>query len=683
MGFFSALGLFEAGGTEAKSEVDIHEAAQGIVIMVLDKPSSSSRSNAVNSLTTQQVMTSVLEMNSSTFVFSFQLLEACMHLHQPLASDQRTFRLLIATQVSNVTRSVSSEVSTDLQIQVQKNLYHLHQFPLLSKCLRLQKLYSELKDAADPVVIHLPDFPSGAEAFELCAKFCYGITITLSPLNLVPVWCAAHYLCMSDAADRSNLLGKLDVFFNSILRRWKDTLVTLQSTRRHASLCEEVGITSRCVDSIASTIIANSTLPSTSRNLWADDLSELGVDHYWRIMVAVKSASIVSGKLVGEALQVYAGRWLPMMAQSDDHETTIRPTLLMEKIVSLLPSDKGSISCGFLLQLLKAANFLHASASVKTELARRIGLQLEEASVDDLLIPPASDSGNTLYDVDLVMIMLEEFLLQWQSPATSPLREKLWCERRRSRSTENVEFELQENSRRSSSASHSSKLRVAKLIDGYLQEIARDKNLTMEKLIAAAEAVPEFARINHDDLYGVIDIYLRSHPELDKNSRKQLCRILDCKKLSVEACMHAAQNELLPLRVVVQVLFFEQSRAAMSGCQVTELPSNIQALLAKTGTRDEDRELLKLHHIGTAIPLEDGWNVSRLKCPAAKLQTLKMKLAEDDNDIDDDLIPREALLRTTSLRLKAFCSLPKKPKKIISKLLAMNRSSNEKHRLIS
>ncbi|XP_042393370.1 BTB/POZ domain-containing protein At1g67900-like [Zingiber officinale] len=587
-------------------------------------------------------------------------------------------------------RSVSSEVSTDLQIQVQKNLYHLHQFPLLSKCLRLQKLYSELKDAADPVVIHLPDFPSGAEAFELCAKFCYGITITLSPLNLVPVWCAAHYLCMSDAADRSNLLGKLDVFFNSILRRWKDTLVTLQSTRRHASLCEEVGITSRCVDSIASTIIANSTLPSTSRNLWADDLSELGVDHYWRIMVAVKSASIVSGKLVGEALQVYAGRWLPMMAPSDDHETTIRPTLLMEKIVSLLPSDKGSISCGFLLQLLKAANFLHASASLKTELARRIGLQLEEASVDDLLIPPASDSGNTLYDVDLVMIMLEEFLLQWQSPATSPLREKLWCERRRSRSTENVEFELQENSRRSSSASHSSKLRVAKLIDGYLQEIARDKNLTMEKLIAAAEAVPEFARINHDDLYGVIDIYLRSHPELDKTSRKQLCRILDCKKLSVEACMHAAQNELLPLRVVVQVLFFEQSRAAMSGCQVTELPSNIQALLAKTGTRDEDRELLKLHHIGTAtprigtaIPLEDGWNVSRLKCPAAKLQTLKMKLSEDDNDIDDDLIPREALLRTTSLRLKAFCSLPKKPKKIISKLLAMNRSSNEKHRLIS
>ena len=43
--------------------------------------------------------------------------------------------------------------------------------------------------------------------------------------------------------------------------------------------------------------------------------------------------------------------------------------------------------------------------------------------------------------------------------------------------------------------------------------------------------------------------------------------------------MHAAQNELLPLRVVVQVLFFEQARAAQAGGKVTDLPTNIKALL--------------------------------------------------------------------------------------------------------
>ncbi len=51
----------------------------------------------------------------------------------------------------------------------------------------------------------------------------------------------------------------------------------------------------------------------------------------------------------------------------------------------------------------------------------------------------------------------------------------------------------------------------------------------------------------------------------------------------MEACMHAAQNELLPLRVVVQVLFFEQARAAVAGGKVTELPSNLRALLATQG----------------------------------------------------------------------------------------------------
>lgn len=149
--------------------------------------------------------------------------------------------------------------------------------------------------------------------------------------------------------------------------------------------------------------------------------------------------------------------------------------------------------------------------------------------------------------------------------------------------------------------------------------------------------------------------------------------MLDCKKLSVEACMEAAQNELLPLRVVVQVLFSEQSRpAALSGCQVTELPGNLKTLLAKTAAEDEDNNKV--------VPPDDGWSISKLKCPTAKLETLKMKLAQEhDDEIDCDLIPREALLRSASSRFRALCSLPKNPKRIISKLLAMNRRASEKH----
>ncbi|XP_008778389.2 BTB/POZ domain-containing protein At1g67900 [Phoenix dactylifera] len=599
-------------------------------------------------------------------------------------------------------RSLSSEVSTDLKIQVQNSLYQLHKFPLLSKSLRLQLLCSELKNTSEDAIILLPDLPGGAEAFETCAKFCYGITITLSALNIVPVRCAAEYLQMNDDVDRGNLIGKLEVFFRScILRRWKDTIVTLQNTKQYAPLCEELGMTGRCIDAIATMIIAHpskanlshSSQKLLSKDWWALDISELGIDHYWRIMVAVKSAGVVSNKLVGEALLVYAFHWLPNM-ERDGHqsnqltenscseplrEITLKHRLLLEKLVSLLPIDKGSVSCSFLLRLLKAANILNASVSSKMDLARRAGVQLEEATVRDLLIPSLSYADELLYDVDIVMIILEEFMLQGQSPPTSPPRGKLNCERRRSRSADNVEFEGQENGRRSSSASHSSKLRVAKLIDGYLKEIARDPNLPMEKLIALAEAVPDFARPDHDDLYGVIDIYLRTHPDLGKNARKQLCRILDCKKLSVEACMHAAQNELLPLRVVVQVLFFEQARAAMSSGQVNELPHNIKALLAKTAAGDGEREEPKLQHLGSATHTDDNWSISELKCPTSKLATLRMKLAEVDNGMDDIVMPRDGLMRSSSSRFKALCSIPTKPKRILSKLLSMNRSTSERH----
>ncbi|KAA8545482.1 hypothetical protein F0562_020266 [Nyssa sinensis] len=101
--------------------------------------------------------------------------------------------------------SVSSEVSSDLIVRVKGSRY------LLDK---------------------LPDFPGGVEAFELCAKFCYGITITLCAFNIVSARCAAEYLQMTEDAEKGNLIYKIEVFFNScILHGWKDSIVTLQSTK--------------------------------------------------------------------------------------------------------------------------------------------------------------------------------------------------------------------------------------------------------------------------------------------------------------------------------------------------------------------------------------------------------------------------------------------------------------------
>ncbi|KAG6573705.1 BTB/POZ domain-containing protein [Cucurbita argyrosperma subsp. argyrosperma] len=606
-------------------------------------------------------------------------------------------------------RSVSSEVSSDLIIQVKGSRYLLHKFPLLSKCLRLQKLCAESPESSLHQIVQLPDFPGGLEAFELCAKFCYGITITLSAHNIVSARCAAEYLQMTEDVEKGNLIYKLEVFFSScILHGWRDTIVTLQSTKAFP-WSEELGITSKCIEVIASKVLIHPSKVNLShshsrrlkddiscngadsqrhkqatRGWWAEDVAELNIDLYWRTMIAIKSHGKVPSNLIGDALKVYASKWLPSISRNDfvdasdsdsdkANELSAKHRLLLESLISLLPAEKGSASCSFLLKLLKAANILSASHASKMELARRVGVQLEEAMVIDLLIPSLSYTTQMVYDVDIVMTIIEHFMLQWQSPPTSPPRSRIGFERRRSRSAENIDFELQE-SRRSSSASHSSKLKVAKLVDRYLQEVARDVNLPLSKFTSIAESVPEFARLDHDDLYKAIDIYLKAHPDMGKSERKRLCRILDCKKLSVEACMHAAQNELLPLRVVVQVLFFEQARATMAGSKVAELPSNIKALLAAHNI-DPSKPPAPLSTT-TSVQADDQQSISGLKSPKSKLSTLQMKLAEDDYLNENDMHP-DGMSRPS--KFKAFCSLPTRPKRIFSKLWFTNRSIMEKN----
>ncbi|KAJ0818251.1 putative NPH3 domain-containing protein [Helianthus annuus] len=331
---------------------------------------------------------------------------------------------------------------------------------------------------------------------------------------------------MTENVEKGNLVYKLDAFFNScILNGWKDSIVTLQTTKCFQLWSEESGITSCLIEAIASKVISNPLKVNLSRNYskqetdkddisgwWGEDLSELGIDLYWRTMIVVKSCDKVSAKLVGDALRIYASKWLQNVSKNLENDRNSR--LLLESVVSLLPIERTAVSCSYLSKLLKAANILGASSSSRAELAQRIATQLDEAAVQDLLIPSCScscSSNNMMaYDVEVVLTILEHFMLQSQSPPTSPPRVKGRFERhRRSRSENNVDFEVQE-SRRCSSIFHSSKIKVAKLVDGYLKEISKDVNLPLSKFTALVEVVPDFARLDHDDLYNAIDNYLKS-----------------------------------------------------------------------------------------------------------------------------------------------------------------------------
>ncbi|XP_024021483.1 BTB/POZ domain-containing protein At5g47800 isoform X1 [Morus notabilis] len=478
-------------------------------------------------------------------------------------------------------RTLISDVPSDLSIQINNISYLLHklQFSLFPRCGLLQRLCSD-SDDSENVTIELHDIPGGEDAFELCAKFCYGITINLSAHNFVPAFCAAKFLRMTESVEKGNFILKLEAFFNScILEGWKDSIVTLQTTAKLPEWSENLGIIRKCIDSIVEKILTppakvtwsytytrpgyNKKHHSVPKDWWTEDISDLDIDMFRCIMTALRTINILQPQLIGEALHVYASRWLPDTTKVRAPESSVsraeefeeKNRRVLEIVVSLIPTDKGSVSAGFLMRLLSTANYLGVSPVTKTELLRKCSQQLEEATVEDILFPSQSSQLNQhFYDIDLVLSVLESFLVL--------------CKRQTPASIESSQFLR-------------SLRKVGKLIDSYLQVVARDVNMPVLKVVSLAEAVPDIAREDHDAIYKAINIYLKDHPDLNKAEKKRLCRILDCQKLSPEVRAHAVKNERLPLRTVVQLLFFEQERGSTTTTNNITNKLSFQELIPK------------------------------------------------------------------------------------------------------
>lgn len=50
----------------------------------------------------------------------------------------------------------------------------------------------------------------------------------------------------------------------------------------------------------------------------------------------------------------------------------------------------------------------------------------------------------------------------------------------------------------------------------------------------------------------------QAHRDITQEEKGSVCKYLNCQKLSQEACIEAVQNELMPLRLIVQALFVQQ-----------------------------------------------------------------------------------------------------------------------------
>ncbi|XP_010426528.1 PREDICTED: putative BTB/POZ domain-containing protein At3g49970 [Camelina sativa] len=487
---------------------------------------------------------------------------------------------LLSSAMKRTSEWISSQdIPSDVTVHVGETLFSLHKFPLVSKCGFIKKLASESSNDSNITVIKIPDFPGGAEAFELAIKFCYDISFEINTENIAVLRCAAEYLEMTEEHSVENLVETTEVYLNEvILKSLSKSVKVLRQSQDLLPVAERVRLVDRCIDSIAyATCQASQSNAGIVEGL-AEDISALRIDMFRRVLIAMTARGFKQYAL-GPVLVTYAqkaltgldifGKGTKKIEAEQEHEKR----LILETVVSLLPRERNSVSVTFLSMLLRAAIYLETTVACRLDLENRMGLQLRQAVLDDLLIPSYSLNGDsTVFDVDTVQRILMNYL----------------------------EFEVE-----GSSADFASD--IGELMESYLAEIASDRNVNLAKFIGFAECIPKQSRITEDGMYLAIDIYLKTHPNISEMEKKKVCKLMDSQKLSREKCAHAAQNDRLPVQTVVQVLYYEQKslREILSDSDSPPAAAaTVEDTLPPPELRTYNNELSKLNRENQDLKLE-------------------------------------------------------------------------------
>lgn len=536
---------------------------------------------------------------------------------------------LLSTAMERTTEWIfSQEIPSDLTVNAGGTSFSLHKFPLVSKCGYMRQKLSE-SDDTDRSTVEIANIPGGGEAFELAAKFCYGINFEINTENIAMLRCAAEYLEMTEEHSVGNLISRTESYINEVaLNSLSGAISILRSSENLLPIAEKVRLVSRSIDTISTVACKdsqfcapirsdsglNDLIPSSGHSSkpvvdwWAEDLSVLRIDMFQRVLIAMMARGFKQYALA-PILMLYAqkslrgleifGKGRKKIQPKQEHEKRV----VLETIVSLLPRGKNMMSVSFLSMLLRASLCLETTVSCRLDLEKRMASQLGQAVLDDLLIPSYLFTGDTLFDVETVQ-RITTYFFDFE------------------RDVYKTGYNADEDN---SPPSANDKKCVTRLMEAYLSEVASDRNLSVLKFVSLAELIPEQSRITEDGMYRAIDIFLKAHPGLTDMEKKKVCSIMDCKKLSREACAHAAQNDRLPVQTVVQVLYYEQQRLreATDGSQSTDSP-------ALSGSATLNPSTIDIHPVG------DEASSLRRENQNLKQELVKMKLRVDEMEKSSD-----------------------------------------------
>lgn len=406
---------------------------------------------------------------------------------------------------------------------------------MISRSAYLNRLVFEKKNAGvsmNNLNIELNNLPGGAEIFELIVKFCYGWKIDLTASNAALLYCAANFLEMVDDLETGNLVSRTETFLSFVIfSSWKDTFLVLKTCETISSYARELHIQRRCSEAIAWKICTDPTAISVgndesqcfnycvenhtdysyekkvAENWWFEDVSTLRIDHFIEVLGIIKQKG-VKPKVLGSCIAYWTGKWLSRISfgvripnhKSMNHQVR---RVIVESLIRVIPAEVNSVSCNFLLHLLKLGSMMKIDVSLLSNLEQRIALTLEDCIPLDLLVKNFGES-ETLYDVGIVARIVDAYVSHSVRNAAS----KMFV--------------------------------VGRLVDGFLGLIARDKSLPPNDFRVLAESLPQNARYSDDNLYRAIDRYLK------------VCSQLQCSEFSGYMLLSFTPSSSMKYSLVLQ-----------------------------------------------------------------------------------------------------------------------------------
>ncbi|KAI3457254.1 hypothetical protein Pfo_013917 [Paulownia fortunei] len=532
----------------------------------------------------------------------------------------------------------------DLEVDVNgEEVFMVNKRVISSYSGRINKLVSKSKGVTQRLKVIFNDFPGGAANFELIIRFCYNKgTVNINPYNISNLSCAAYFMEMNKlVCGTENLCEQTEKSVEEIRYwTWSELLMALKQYQYLLPGASSLGLLDKCLDSLIGRV-ASSCETSPCPSISSSDSSGFRLSCDTRSTESLKNSSFRATwwfeDLVALDTNLIQMLVRLMVSRSFDNNIISRFLFYYQKsrfafasvdekikivdtVVEMLNSlDVRSVSYKSLFGMVRVALNMNLSQCCRDKLESMIGSQLDQATLDNLLVPSPVRTSY-LYDVNLVLRFLKSFL--GKGVCCVPL---------------------------------SRLKKVASLMDLYLTEVAPDPYLRPSKFLALIRAVPDSARDSCDGVYHAVNLYLEVHSGLSEEQKMKVCFGLNYEKLSSEAFNHLARNAKFPSQSAVQALISQQHKLKSllqdtNQATFTHSPNSFETthegsidegskqivLYAKRLNLSEENEQLKAHLQGMQ------WRVLELEkaCRKMQIHMTKMMKSRMSNHTNAKSVPK-------------------------------------------